>query len=143
MRFEKHGVDVPFQMIHADQRLPERLRQHLAVGHADEQRADQPWPVRDGHGVHIFQRQVRLLDRFPHHRHDLPKVLARRKLRHHAAVLAMNLGLRRDYARKNSPAAGDDRRGRLVAGGFNTENQCIRLRSQPCLNLRSDSKSLC
>ena len=125
MRLQKYGVDVSFQVIHADQRLTERLRQHLAVRDSHQQRADQPRPVRDGHRVQIAQLHMRLLDRFADHGNDLPQMLARGQLRHHAAVLAVNLGLRRDHARKDPPAAGHDRRRGLVARRFDTENQAL------------------
>ena len=143
MRLQKHGVNVAFEMIHADQRFAERLRQHFAVGHADQQRADQARAVRHRHRVHVAQRNVRLLDRFAHHRNDLPQMLARGELRHHAAVLAVNVGLRRDHARKNAASAGHDGRRRFVARRFNTENQVFVLRSQVRLNLARSSKSLC
>ena len=112
-----------FQMIHADQRLSERERENLAVRHSNKQRPNQSRSVRHGHGVHILQRNVRLLDCFANDRNDLPQMLARGELRHHAAVLAVNLRLRRDHARKDSPAIGYDRRRRLVAGRFNAQDQ--------------------
>ena len=56
---------------------------------------------------------------------DLPQVFAGRELRHHAAVFAMNLGLRRYHARKDSAAAGHDRRRRLVARRLNAQDQTL------------------
>ena len=53
VRFEKHRVNVAFEMIHRDQRLSERHRQNFAVGDADQQRADQARPVRYGDRIHI------------------------------------------------------------------------------------------
>ena len=39
MGFQEDGVDVAFQVIDADQRLAQRLRQHFSISDAHEQRS--------------------------------------------------------------------------------------------------------
>ncbi len=113
---------MPFEVIHGNQRFPERQRQHFAISQADEQRAYEPRTLRDADGVDISERDARLQHCFAHHRHDLPKMLARRQLRHHAAVFAVNVHLRCDDARQDRRAIGNNSRGCLIARRFNSQN---------------------
>ncbi len=50
-RFEECGPDVPFEMVHGDERLAGRPGERLREGDADQERADQPGARRDGDGV--------------------------------------------------------------------------------------------
>ena len=81
-----------------------------------------------------------MFHRFAHHRHDLAQMLARGQFRHHAAIFAVNLDLRRHHARKNAAAAGDNGRGGFVAGRFDAENQVFGYSHAGFLNLESDWK---
>ena len=45
-------------------------------------------------------------------------------LRHHSAVRLVRLDLADDRLRKNAPVAGNQRRSAVVAGGFESEDQC-------------------
>ena len=122
MRFEKNSVDVAFEVIHGDQRLAQRLRQHFAVRDADQQRAHQPRTARHRDRVQILQRDSGLLQRFAHHRNDLTQVFARGQLRHHAAIFPVNRDLRCDDAGENRIAARDYGSGSLVARRLNPQN---------------------
>ncbi len=122
MRFQKYRVNVAFQMIYADQRLPQRLRQHFAIRDAHQQRAHQARTARHRHRIQIPQRDSGLLQRFAYYRNDLAQMFARRQLRHHAAIFPVNGNLRSDDAGKNRIAAGNHRRRSLVAGRFNPQN---------------------
>ncbi len=99
MRFHKHGMHVAFEVVHGDQRLAERERQHLAVRHADNQRAHKPRPLRHGNSVNVAKVNARRLDRFPYHGNDLAQMLARGKLGNYAAIFPMNVDLRGDHGR--------------------------------------------
>ena len=129
VRLQKHRVDMALEMIDADQRLFQRHGERFAVGDADQKRADQARAARDGNGVESRQSDLRSLKSFAHNRHDLPQMLARGKLRNHAAIFAVNINLRRNDAGKNAAPIADNGRGGLVAGRLDAEDQ-IFVRSQ-------------
>ena len=122
MRFQKYRVNVAFEMVHADQRLPQCLRQNFAIRDAYQQRSHQARTARDSHRMQSPQRDSGLFQRFAYYRHDLAQMLARGKLRHNAAIFAVNRDLRCDDAGKNGIAVGNDRGGSLIARRFNPEN---------------------
>src|SRR4029077_1292752 len=68
---------------------------------------------------------------------DIAEMLSRRQLRHHTAPVTMNRHLRSDDARSDSPWPSkipglfDDRRGRLVARGFDAEDPHLRRAAAP------------
>ena len=60
---------------------------------ADQQGADQPGGVRDGHEVDVVKTDPGCFQGLSNDRHQVPQVLARGKLRHYAAVLLVDVDL--------------------------------------------------
>jgi hypothetical protein len=120
---EDDRVDVPLDVVDADERLAERVSHRLGVGQPDEQRADEARPLRHGHAVNLLPADARALERLRDHQADLVEVLARGDLGHDPAVLLVQVNLRRDDRREHLPPVAHDGRGRLVARAFDSENQ--------------------
>jgi len=89
---------VPFQVIDGHKRLGRRQPECLAVRDADEERPNQSGATSYGDSVEVSESHLRLAERFPHDRHDLPQVFARCQLGDDAAILAVNFLLRRHHA---------------------------------------------
>ncbi len=96
--------DVAVQMVDGDQRQAMRPGERLRGGDADEQRADQPGPHRDGDRVDIAS-STRLAERLLDHRRDELEMAAARDLGHDAAEARVQLVLRGDDAGAISPSA--------------------------------------
>ena len=122
VRFQKNRMNVPFKMIHRHEWFPQRLRQRFSVCNSNEQRADQSRPLCHANRIHVRERQSRPRQGLAHHRHDLPQMLARSQLRHHAAIFPVNIDLRRNHAGQNLSPVGDHRRRRFIARRFNPQN---------------------
>ena len=60
VRRQPKRIDMPFQVVDAEQRQPSRQRQPLGEVDADKQRADQTGSLRDGDGVEVGVSQRRL-----------------------------------------------------------------------------------
>ena len=73
-------------VLYRHERHPEAQRRELREVHPDKHRTDQPRRIRHGHGVDVAARELRLLQRLIRKAIDGLDVLARRDLRHHAAV---------------------------------------------------------
>ena len=58
IRLEKDGVDVGFQMIHADPGNPVAVGKPLGEGEAYQQGADQAGALGDGHAVDFICRDL-------------------------------------------------------------------------------------
>ena len=100
-----------------------REGQRLGVGDADQQRSGEAGTGGDGDGVEIGEGDVGLGQRGADHGNDGAEMLAAGQLRHHAAVAGVRGDLRGDGGGKGARAALDDRRGGLVAGGFDAEDE--------------------
>jgi hypothetical protein len=123
---QQHRVDVPFKVVDGDQRQPLREGQRLGIGDAHQQRAGQSRTGGHSNRIQIGQSNSRLGQRRPHHRHDGPQMLAAGQLRHDAAVARVGRNLRgHDRGKRARPALHHGRR-RLVAGGFNAEDEAAR-----------------
>ena len=108
-------------MVDGDERKPARPRDHRR-GEADEQRADQSGALGDGEPVDVVQHDLRLAERLTDHgRHEL-EMPPRRDLRHDAAVLRVQIDLRRDDIREDLPLLGDHGRRGLVAARLEAED---------------------
>ena len=90
--------------------------------HADEQRADEPRPLRHRDRREVGEARLRFRHRRLDDRHDRLEVVARGELRHDAAVGGVDRGLARDDVREDAPAVLDDRGRGLVAGGLDAED---------------------
>ena len=110
------------EVVDGDEREPARPRDRLRGREADEQRPDQPRPLRDRDAVDVVERDARLPERLAQHRHDQLEVTARGDLRDDAAEARVELGLRGDDAGADGPVLLDEGRGRLVAGGLDPED---------------------
>ena len=53
VRLQKNRMNVPFQVIHRHQRLPQRLRQRFSIRNSHQQRAHQPRSLRHANRIHI------------------------------------------------------------------------------------------
>ena len=115
--------DVPVEVVDPDERQATRPRDRLRGGDADEQRADQPRPLRHGDAVDVVERRARLGERLADDRRDELEVAARGNLGDDAAVARVQIGLRGDDARANLPVLRDERRRGLVATRLDPEDQ--------------------
>lgn len=98
------------------------MGQRLGISDADEQRADEAGALRNADGVDVVKLEVRFGERFAHNGDDLPKVFARGEFGNDAAILPMDINLRRDDAGKDFAAVGNNGRSRFVAGRFNAKD---------------------
>ena len=106
--------------------MPRAAPTALAKADADEQRADQPRPLRHGDGVDVVPGRAGLLERALDDAADVAQVLARCEFGHDASPLAVNRDLRRDDAREHPPTAAfgsrHDGGGGLVAAALDAED---------------------
>ena len=127
LRFEEGGVDVTFEVVHADERQAAGIGDGLGHGAPDQEAADQSRPLGDREPVELGQAQAGDLERPPHDRpHDL-EMPPRRQLGHDAAIRCMDVVLGGHDAREHLAAAVEDRGGRLVTGGLDAENDHARV----------------
>jgi hypothetical protein len=91
-------LDVTGEMVDRDQRAAQRPGDRLRERHANEQRADEPRPLRDRNRIDIGPTPAGIRQRSLDHAADVPNVLARGQLGDHATPLAVNGHLRRDDA---------------------------------------------
>ena len=94
----------------------------FAIRHPHQKSADQPRALRNSDGIEVTQCELRSFESFADHRDDLPQMLARSKFGHHAAILAVNINLRRNDARKDASSVADNRSGGFVARRLDAEN---------------------
>ena len=113
---------MPLQVVDRDERDSARPRDRLGRREPDEQRADQPRPARDADPREIAELDARLVERGPQDRRDELEVTTRGDLRHDAAEVRVELGLRRDDRRQHLPVRRDDRGGGLVTGCLDAQN---------------------
>jgi hypothetical protein len=116
------GVDVPLEVVHADERFPGSHRQALGRVQPDHQRAGQTGSARGGDGVHVADGHVRFGERLLDDRHDGQHVLARGHLREDAAVARVHVHLRGDGGGDERASVFEHGCGGLIAGGFDGED---------------------
>src|SRR5688500_6469920 len=102
-------------VIDADEGFMRGERGAFGVVDADEQRADQPWALRDLEAVNVMKSHAGRAQGFADHIADLFQMLARGQLRHDAAVFPVRGDLRGDDVRANFDAVFNDGGGRLIA----------------------------
>ena len=120
--------DVAVQVVDGHEREPARPGERLRRREADEQRADQARPARDGDGLDVVEGGAALLERLGEHRADELEVPARGDLGHDAAVARVQLGLRGDDVGAHLAVPRDERDRGLVAGGLDPEDHADPLR---------------
>ncbi len=121
----KHGMDVAFEVIDADERLVQRVGQRLGVAQADQQRSRKSGALGDGQSVDRFVGLAGILQRLANDGNDGAQMLARRQFRYDAAVRLMGGDLRIDDIRDHLLAGADDRGCGLVAGALDAEDEDV------------------
>jgi hypothetical protein len=91
MGFEKHGVNMAFQVVDWDERLAKFGSQHSAVRYSNEERTDQAWALSYADSVKILKAEARLQKRLANDGNDLAQVRARGEFGDNSAVLAVNV----------------------------------------------------
>ena len=121
-RCEAQRRDVTEQVIDRYERQPARIRQRLAGREPDEQRPDQPRPLRDRERGDVAERHPGLGERGLDDRNDELEVPPRGDLGHDPAEARMQLVLRRPDARAHLAVARHDGGAGVVAGGLERED---------------------
>ena len=114
-------VDVPLEMIHADERQARGEREPASVVRADQEAAHQTRPDRRGDRVDLAQLDARGVQRLLRDAVERVQMLARRDLGNDAARIHMR-ELRGDDVGDDAPAVVDDRDARLVARRLDRED---------------------
>ncbi len=120
--FDERRADVSLQVVDGEQRQVALPGDRLGRADADQQRADEPGPLRHRDRVDVVERRLRLFQRLFDDDPDRLHVVARGKFRHDPAERAVDVDLRGDDRRAHVGAVVDDRGGRLVAGGLDAED---------------------
>ena len=93
---ERGGEEMPFHVMHADHRLPERLRERLRIAHSHQQRSHESRRMRHRDRVDVGEGASRFGQRAACHWYDRREMLARCDLRHDSTEDAMHV-LRQDH----------------------------------------------
>ena len=125
-------VDVPFEVVHPDQRLVVDPGEGLREVDANEQRSGEPGPVRDGHRLDVVPRHAGAGPRLVQDRHDPAQVGSGRHLRDDAPGRSVERDLGGNDVGVDPPAALDDRDAGLVARQFEGEDERSAHRSPGC-----------
>ena len=125
---EEQRLDMSGQVMYRHERDAQRQHHRLGERHADQERADEPRPLRDRDRADVRPADAGVPEGPIHDSADVTNVLAGRQLRHDAAPFAVDRDLRGDDARADVPGAfsvaglGHDGCRRLVTGGFDAED---------------------
>ena len=90
---QNQRLDVARQVMHGYERDAMHRGHRLRECHANQQRADQPWPLGHGNRPEGGRVHVGFLQRPLDHAADVAQVLTRGELRDHAAPFAVNRDL--------------------------------------------------
>jgi len=121
-RLQHRRQQMPFQVVHRDQSGPRGRRQPGGKGAAHQQGSDQSRAGGVGDAVDILPFQAGGVEGFRHQGVDAASMVARRQLRHHAAVFGVHRRLAVQDVRQQPALAVIDGRGGLVAGGLDAED---------------------
>ena len=121
--FEVAGPDVPFDVIHPDQRNPAGEGERLGEGDAGQQGPDEPGPVRHRDRLDVIHGDPGVRERLLHDGREVQQVLPGSDLGHHPSELRVLGDLRGNDVRKDAPAVFDDGRRGLVAGGLDPQDE--------------------
>src|SRR5579875_1006262 len=116
-------MNMPFEMVHADQRFAERKRQGFAVNQSHKQRPDQARSLSYGDGVYLIQANFRPAASFLYHGRDLPQVFAAGNFRHDAPILFMRHHLGGNDRGEDALAVFHYSGGGFVATGFEAKHE--------------------
>ena len=120
--FDVIGGNMPFDMMHANQRQLLRIGNRLGCRHTHEEGSHKPGAVGDSHRVDVIKSHPRFFQRQFDHLIDFFDVFAGRNLRNHTAVYGVKVDLRRNHIRENLPPVLYNGGGRLVTGTLNSQN---------------------
>lgn len=122
IRRQPQGIDMPLQVVDAQQGQAGHQRQALGEIDADQQRAHQPRSLGDGDGVKGVIAQRGLPQRFCDNGADSFGMGAGGELGEDAAILGVQVNLRGDDSAFDVVPVLDDGGGGFVAGGFDGED---------------------
>ena len=123
VRLEVERRDVRAEVVDGDEVETSRPGDRLGGGETDEQRADQPGALRHRDPGDVVEPRLTIVESRSEHGADELQVPSRGDLRHHAAVAGVELRLRGDDRREHDTLTGHHRRGRLVAGRLEAQDQ--------------------
>ena len=112
-------------MMNTNQRNIRSKTDSFSLSHAHQKSTNQPRAIGDTDGIQIFQSYSSLFQSFFNNSIDSLDMFSGGDLRHYTAVFLMNIDLRRDHIRQNSPSVLDHCRSRLITGTFQSQNQYI------------------
>lgn len=101
----------------------ESVGDRLAKRQADEQRPDETRPSRGSHRVDLSELDSGRRQGLGAHRRPVAQVLAGRDLGNHPTERSMRLDLARNDRRKHPAGAVENSASRVIAGGFDAQNQ--------------------
>ena len=127
-RREVRGVEMPLEMVDAEQRNAACEGEGLRGREADEQRPDQARPRRGRDEPDFGQSHSGLRERLLEHRGQVLQMRAGRQLRHDAAVARVRPHLRGDDVGSDRPVVAEYGHRGLVAGGLDAEDDQAALR---------------
>ncbi len=117
------GIDVALDVVHANQRQVVRHGKRLRHVDAHQQRADEPRPVGDRHGVEIAPVDLRVLHGRTQGRNDPAQLLPCCHLGDDPPGGSVDRHLAGDGVRANAAAPADHRHACLVAGRLDGQDE--------------------
>lgn len=123
VRLQRRRQEMPFEVVHADDRHAPGIAQRAGEAGADQQRANQTRPGGIGNPVNGLSRQPGLGQGVVNHRQQALNVLAGGELGDDAAVLRVQRDLAEDAVGEQALMAVVEGDRGLVAGGFDAEDQ--------------------
>ena len=121
---EQRG-DVAVQVVDRSEWQPPRPGERLRRRQSDEERADQPWALRDRDPFDPVEPDPGLAERLAQDGRDELEVPPRSDLGHDASVLRVQLRLGGDDVGQDLAVVRDDGGRRLVAGRLEPEDQAL------------------
>ena len=123
LRLEPCGVDVPLEVVDADERQSVHEREALREVDADEQGARQPGPVGHGDPVDVGPVHAGIGEGCVEDRHDPAQVRAGRDLRDDPARRRVQRDLARDDVAVDGASTFDERNPGLVAAALDRQEE--------------------
>ena len=137
--YEPVGVDVRLEVVDGDEGPVQRVGHCFGGIEAYDKRPRQSGSLRGGYGIEVIPLDGSLSQSLLDHGNYRGDVLACRELRHDASVLTMEIDLRRDDGREDSPPVGNNGGCRLITGRFDAEHDH---RRRPSTNWKQVSITL-
>jgi small subunit ribosomal protein S21 len=125
-RGEQRREEVSFEVVQADGRHLKRIGEPVRRAGADEKRSGEAGAFGISDGVDVRYREARAAEDFACERHEAADVVARRELGDDAAVVGVHRHLRVQRVREEPFAGVVECHPRLVARGFDTEDDHAR-----------------